>query len=76
MLNKGINYATTIRYVAYLDIRAPVEEVACKILKSQADELRWKVRQVPEKASPFKLNITKKEKLVIKTLQSDTIFIS
>lgn len=48
---------------------ASVEEVALKITKTQAVELRGKVRQALEKVKPSKSNITIEESLAIKTLQ-------
>lgn len=39
VLNKGHNFATTIRWAAYVDMIAPEEEPALKIPKVQADEL-------------------------------------
>lgn len=53
MLNKSLNFVTTIRLVPYLNIKAPVEVIAL-IPKAQADELRWKVRPALEKAKPTK----------------------
>ena len=42
-----------------------------KILKAQADELRWKVRQILEKSKSSKPNISKVERQAIKLLQDD-----
>lgn len=39
------------------------------------EELRWKLRQVVEKAKPPKSNIIKLERLEIKTLQRNDIII-
>ncbi|XP_029646753.1 uncharacterized protein LOC115220750 [Octopus sinensis] len=66
VLNKGLDFATTIKRISYLYIIAPIEERAVKIPKVQGDELRWKVRQVLEKAKLPKPNITKEETIVIK----------
>ena len=54
MLNKGLNFATTIKRIPYLDLTAPIEEAALKIPKARADELRWKVRLTLEKSKPPK----------------------
>ncbi|XP_029648363.1 uncharacterized protein LOC115222319 [Octopus sinensis] len=67
ILNKGLNFATTIKRIPYLDIIAPIEEIAINIPKALGDELRRKVRQVLEKAKLPKPNITKEEKLAIKS---------
>ena len=71
MLNKGLNFATTIKQIPYLDMIAPIEEAALNIPQARADELRWKVRQVLEKSKSPKPNITKEERLAIKSLQRD-----
>lgn len=68
VLNKCINFTTTIRHVSYIDIIAPVEEVDLKVLKAQANE---KVRQALEKAKLLKSNITREERSAVKTLESD-----
>ncbi|XP_029657212.1 uncharacterized protein LOC115231293 [Octopus sinensis] len=75
VLNKGLNFATTIKRIPYLYIIAPIEEIAIKMPKAQGDELRWKVRQVLEKAKLPKPNITKEETFAIKRLQSDNSII-
>lgn len=49
VLNNDLNFVTTIRRVLYLEMIVPVEVVALKIPKDQADELRWKVKQSLEK---------------------------
>ena len=41
VLNKGLNFATTIKRILYLDLRAPIEDTTLKIPKAQTDELRW-----------------------------------
>ena len=71
VLNKGLNFATTIKQIPYLDLIAPIEEAALNIPQAQEDELRWKVRQVLEKSKPPNPNITKEERLAIKSLQCD-----
>lgn len=42
-----------------------------KILNIQVDDRRWKARQALENVKPPKSNLTRVEKLVIKTLQND-----
>ena len=69
---KGLNFATTIKWIPYLDLIASIEDAALKIPKTQANELRWKVRQALEKSKPPKTNISKSERLVIKSLQDDS----
>ena len=69
--NKGLNLATTIKQTPYLDLIAPIEDAALKISKAQADELRWKVSQALEKSKPPKPNISKSERLTIKSLLVD-----
>ena len=56
VLNKGLNFATTIKRIPYLDLIAPIKDAALKIFKARADELRWKVRQALEKSKPPKPN--------------------
>ncbi|XP_029653438.1 uncharacterized protein LOC115226568 [Octopus sinensis] len=68
VLNKGHNFATTIKRIPYLDIIASIEEITVKIPKARGDELRWKVRQVLEKAKLSEPNITKEETFAIKRL--------
>ena len=69
MLNKGLNFATTIKRIPYLDLIASIEDAALKIPKVRADELRWKVRQALEKSKPPKPNISKTERQALKSLQ-------
>ena len=71
VLNKGLNFATTIKRIPYLDLIAPIEGAALKIPKPRADELRWKVRQALEKSKPPKPNISETERQVLKSLQDD-----
>ena len=71
VLNKGLNFATTIKRIPYLDIIASIEDAALKIPKASTDELRWKVRQVLEKSKPPKPNISKTERQALKLLQED-----
>lgn len=52
-----------------------IEEIALNISQVRADGLRWKVRKLLEKAKLPKANITKLEKLEIKTLQRNEIII-
>ena len=73
VLNKGINFATTIKRIPYLDLIAPIEDAALKIPKAKADELRWKVRL--EKSKPPKPNILKTERQALKSLQDDNSLI-
>ena len=73
MLNKGFNFATTIKRIPYLDLIAPIEDTALEIPK--ADELRWKVRQALEKSKPPKPNISKTERQAHKLLQDDNSII-
>ncbi|XP_029638026.1 uncharacterized protein LOC115213231 [Octopus sinensis] len=75
VLNKGLKFATTIKCIRYLDMIAPIEEIAVKIPKAQGDELRWKVRQILEKGKFPKPNIPKKEKFTISRLQNDNSII-
>ena len=60
VLNKGLNFATTTNCIPYLDIITHVEELALRIPTTQGNEIRWKVRQVLEKAKPPKSNITQR----------------
>ena len=69
MLNKDLNFAT------YLDLIASIEDVALKIPKAKAEELRWKVRQALEKSKPPKSNISKTERQAHKSLQDDNSII-
>ena len=71
VLNKGLNFATIIQRIPYLDLIAPIKDAALKIPKARADELRWKVRQALEKSKPPKLNISKTERQAVKSLQDD-----
>ena len=75
--NEGLNFATTIKRIPYLDLIAPIEDAASKISKDQVDELRWKVRQALEKSKPSKPNISTSEILVlaIKLLEDDNYII-
>ena len=50
VLNKGLNFANTIKWIPYLDLITSIEDAALKIPKAQADDLRWKVRQALEKS--------------------------
>ena len=59
VLNKGLSFATTIKWIPNLDLIAPIEDAALKIPKAKADELRWKVRQALEKSKPPIPNISK-----------------
>ena len=70
MLNKGLNFANTIKRIPYLDLIAPIEDASLKIPKAQADELRWKVRQALEKSESPKPNISKAERQAIKSQQN------
>ena len=62
VLNKGLNFATTIKRIPYLDLIVPINDAALKIPKARANELRWKVRQALEKSKPPKPNISKTER--------------
>ena len=42
--NKGLNFATTIKRILFLDLIVSIEDAALKIPKVRADKLRWKVR--------------------------------
>ena len=75
MLNKGLNFATTIKRIPYLDLIAPIENAALKIPKARADELRWKVRQALEKSKPPKPNISKTKRQALKSLQHNNSII-
>ena len=56
VLNKGLNFATTIKRISYWDLIEPIEDAALKISKARANELRWKVREALEKSKPPKPN--------------------
>ena len=75
MLNKGLNFATTIKRIPYLDLIAPIEDAVLIVPKAKADELRWKVRQALEKSKPPKPNISKMERQAPKSLQDDNYII-
>ena len=75
VLNKGLNFATAIKRIPYLDLIASIEDAALKIPKARADELRWKVRQALEKSKPPKPNISKTERQALKLLQDDNSII-
>ena len=62
MLNKDLNFATTIKRFPYLDPIASIKDTAFKIPKARADELRWQVRQTLEKSKLPKPNISKTER--------------
>ena len=64
--NKGLNFATTVKRIPYLELIAPIEDTGMKIPKARADELRLKVRQALEKSKPLKPNISKMERQAIK----------
>ena len=40
VLNKGLNFATTIKRILYLDFIAPIKDAALKIPVGQTDEQR------------------------------------
>ena len=65
VLNKDLNFATTIKWMPYLDLIALIEVVALNISKACVDELRWKVRQALEKSKSLKPNISKIERLAL-----------
>ena len=65
--NKGLNFATTIKQIPFLDLIASVEDATLKIPKARVDELRWKVRQALEKSKPQKPNISKTERQALKS---------
>ena len=71
VLNKGLNFANTIKRIPYLNLIVPIEGTALKIPKARADELRWKVRRALEKSKPPKPSISKTERLALKSLQED-----
>ena len=75
VLNKDLNFATTIKRIPYLDLIALIEDAALKIPKAQADELIWKVRKALEKSKPHKPNISKSERLAIISIHDDNIII-
>ena len=75
LLNKGLNFATTIKRIPYLDLIALIEDAALKIPKASADELRWKVRPALEKSKPPKPNISKTERHALKSLQDNNSII-
>ena len=70
LLNKGLNFAATIKRILHVDLIAPTETAAFKIPKDQA-EPRWNVRQALEKSKPPNPNISKEERLVIKLIPDD-----
>ena len=41
VLNKGLNFATTIKQIPYVDLIAPIEDAALEIPKARTDELKW-----------------------------------
>ena len=53
------------------DFIGPIEKAAMKIPKARADDQRGKVRQALKKLKPPKPNISKEERLALKSLQSD-----
>ena len=65
VLNKGLNFATIIKRISYVDLIVPIEDAALKIPKARDDELIWKVRQALEKSKPPKPNISKTERHAI-----------
>lgn len=69
VINKSLNFATTIRRVPYLDMKTPIEEAALKIPKIQADEIRWKVRLEVTKST--KINMPIEKMLAIKNFHND-----
>ena len=71
VLNKGLNFATIIKWIPYLDLIVPIEDAALKIPKAGTNELRWKVRQALEKSKPPKPNISKTKRQAIKSLRDD-----
>ena len=75
VLNKDLNFTTTIKQISYLDLITPIKDAALKIPKARADELRWKVRQALEKWKPLKPNISKTERQALKSLQDDNSII-
>ena len=62
VLNKGLNFTTTIKLIPYLDLITQIKDAALKIPKAWADELRWKVRQALKKSKPPKPNVSKAER--------------
>ena len=72
VLNKGLNFATSIRHINHLDIIAPIEEAASRIGQEKGDELRWKVRQALEKAKTPKPNLTRQQQAAMQSLSRDT----
>ena len=68
VLNKDLNFTTTIKRIPYLDIIAPIGDAALQISKARADELRWKVRKAFENSKSPKPNISKVERQAIKSL--------
>ena len=75
MVKKGLDFATTIKRIPYLDLIAPIDDTALKIPKARSDELIWKVRQALEKSKPPKSNISKTERQVLKSLLDDNSII-
>ena len=69
VLNKGLNFVTTIKRIPYLDLIALIEDTGLKFPMTRANELRWKVRQLLEKSKPPKPNISKTERQALKLLQ-------
>ena len=64
VINKGLDFATIVKWISYLDLLAPIEKTALKIPKARVDEPRWKVR----KASKIK---HLKERVALKSLLDD-----
>ena len=75
VLNKGLNFATTITQIPHVDLIAQSEDAALEIPKARTDELRWKVRQALEKSKTLKPNISNAERQAIKSLQDDNSII-
>lgn len=61
VLNTSFNVTTSIRRVPYLNMIVPVEEVAPRIAKAQANKISWKIREGPDKAKSPKSNLTREE---------------
>ena len=67
VLKKSLKFATTMKRIPYLDLIAPIEEAALNIPKSQANEIKWRMRKAVKKSKYPKPNISNEERLVLKS---------
>lgn len=69
LLSKGLKFATTPKETPVLDIISSVESLSLE--GPEADEFRWKVRNVLEKQRKPTTNLTKPEVSAMRDLQKD-----